>query len=132
LDCSGKLNDEQLERLLNVALQDDALLAAAEKLAAHARAVRTANAQRDRSLSDDLWEKARRLALREYPQSEVDDWNELYRQLDAYMAKRWLSDLSLLQHATPVRANAMRWNRIRFHLIAFRSSRSAPQSHSPH
>ena len=27
----------------------------------------------------------------------------------------------LLQHASPVRANAMRWNRVRFHLIAFRS-----------
>jgi hypothetical protein len=28
----------------------------------------------------------------------------------------------LLQHATPVRANAMRWNHMRFHLIAFRAS----------
>jgi hypothetical protein len=93
LDHSGKLNDEQLERLLNVVLQDDALLAAAEKLAVNARAVRTANAQRDRSLSDDLWQQARRLALQEYPQSEVNDWEELYRQLDAYLAKRWLSDL---------------------------------------
>ena len=94
LDRSGKLNDEQLERLLNVALKDDALLAVAEKLAAHARAVRTANAQRDRSLSDDLWQQARQLALREYPQSEVNDWYELNRQLDAHLAKRGLSDLS--------------------------------------
>src|SRR5688572_7071525 len=29
-----------------------------------------------------------------------------------------------MQHASPVRANAMRWNRGRFHLIAFRSSLS--------
>ena len=28
----------------------------------------------------------------------------------------------LLQHTSPVRANAIRWNRMRFHLIAFRSS----------
>lgn len=37
----------------------------------------------------------------------------------------------VLQHASPVRANAMRWNRVRFHLIAFRSScdnRTTPTS----
>jgi hypothetical protein len=93
LDSSGELTDEQLGRLLTIAVQDVAVLAAAEKLAVHARAVRTTNARRNRSLSDDLWQQARRLAPREYPQSEVNDWNELYRQLDAYLAKRWLSDL---------------------------------------
>ncbi|MBM3648564.1 MAG: serine/threonine protein kinase, partial [Alphaproteobacteria bacterium] len=33
-----------------------------------------------------------------------------------------LNPSCLLQHVTPLRANEMRWNRMRFHLISFRSS----------
>ena len=93
LDSSGTLTDKQLERLIAVALQDEAVLAAGRQLAEQAPEARTEHAQRDRSPSDALWQQARWLSLREYPQSEVSDWNEVNRQLDAHLVKRRLSDL---------------------------------------
>ena len=89
LDGRGKLTDEQLERLLTIALQDDAVLAAAQNLVEEAR---MGGAQADRSLTDALWRQARWLSLREYPQSEATDWNEVNRQLDAQLVKRRLLD----------------------------------------
>lgn len=92
LDGSGNLTDEQLERLLTIAMQDEAVLEAAQKLVQQARAGFMGGAQPDRSLSYDLWRQARWLSLREYPQSEVNDWNEVNRQLEAQLVQRRLSD----------------------------------------
>jgi len=94
LDSSGTLTDQQLERLITIALQDEAVLAAGRQLAEQARDARTEDAPRDRGPSDALWQQARWLSLREYPQSEVNDWNELNRQLNAHLAMHRVSDPS--------------------------------------